>query len=145
MKTLNFLTKIKASKEKVWNVLWDDETYRKWTSTFSEGSYAVSDWQEESKILFLSPDGGGMFSTIAKKIPNEFMSFKHLGIVKGGEEQPESEETKKWSGAMESYSLDEKNGVTELTVTVDITEPHEQYFQENFPKALENIKNLAED
>jgi hypothetical protein len=85
-----------------------------------------------------------MFSTIAKKTPNKFMSFKHLGTVKGGEEQPETEETKSWSGAKENYLLDEKNGVTELTVTMDITEAHEQYFKDTFPKALEIVKALAE-
>lgn len=144
MKQLHFLTQVKAPKEKVWQVLWDDETYRKWTAAFSEGSYAVTDWNEGSKVLFLSPAGEGMFSTIAKKVPNEFMSFKHLGVVKGGEEQPADEETKKWSGAMENYSLEEKNGITELTVKMDITEELEQYFKETFPKALESIKALAE-
>jgi uncharacterized protein YndB with AHSA1/START domain len=145
MKQLNFSIQINTPKEKVWEVLWDDITYRKWTGTFSEGSYAVTDWEEGSKVLFLSPGGEGMFSMIAKKIPNEFMSFKHLGTVKGGEEQPESEETKKWSGAMENYSLAEKDGVTELTVTMDITEEHEQYFTETFPKALKSVKALAEN
>ena len=145
MKRLNFSIQISASKEKVWNILWEDVTYRKWTSTFSEGSYAISDWKEGSKILFLSPNGEGMFSTIAKKIPYEFMSFKHLGTVKGGEEQTDNEETKKWSGAMENYSLDDKNGVTELRVTMDITEDHEQYFKDTFPKALESVKALAEN
>ena len=145
MKTLNFSIQINAPKEKVWNVLWDDITYRKWTSTFSEGSYAVTDWEEGSKVLFLSPGGGGMFSIIAKKVSNKFMSFKHLGTVKGGEEQPEDEETKSWSGATENYSLDDKNGGTELTVTIDITEDHESYFKETFPKALESVKTLAEN
>ncbi len=145
MKKLHFSVQIKAPKEKIWKVLWDDITYRKWTGTFSEGSYAVTDWQEGSKVLFLSPGGEGMFSIIAQKVPNKFMSFKHLGTVKGGEEQPDTEETKKWSGAMENYSLDEKNGVTELAVTMDITEDHEQYFKETFPKALESVKNLAEN
>ena len=129
----------------MWNVLWDDVTYRKWTSTFSEGSYAISDWKEGSKILFLSPNGEGMFSTIAKKIPYEFMSFKRLGTVKGGEEQPDNEETKKWSGAMENYSLDEKNGVTELTVTMDITEDHDSYFRGFFSKSAGKFKGFAEN
>jgi len=144
MKKLDFLIEIKASKQKVWNVLWDDANYRKWTTVFCEGSNAVSDWHEGSKVLFLSPNGEGMFSIIHKKIPNEFMSFKHLGTVKGGQEQPENDETKKWSGAMENYSLLEKNGLTELAVTMDITDDHEQYFKDTFPKALEAIKNLAE-
>jgi len=73
------------------------------------------------------------------------MSFKHLGTLKGGEEQPDNEETKRWSGAMENYSLDEKNGVTELTVTMDTTEDHEKYFKDTFPKALESIRALAEN
>jgi len=144
MKKLDFLIGIKAPKEKVWDVLWNDATYRKWTSTFSEGSYAVSDWHEGSKVLFLSPSGEGMFSIIQKKVPNEFMSFKHLGTVKDGKEQPESDETKKWSGAMENYSLKENSGITELTVVMDITEDHEQYFKDTFPKALEAVKTLAE-
>lgn len=144
MKKLHFLIEIKAPKEKVWQVLWDDASYRKQTSTFSEGSYAISDWKEGSKVLFLSPNGEGMFSTIAKKTSNELMSFKHLGTVKGGEEQPETEETKKWSGAIENYSLAQKNDVTELLVTMDISEDHEQYFKDTFPKALEIIKTLAE-
>lgn len=145
MKQLNFSIVINASKEKVWRILWDDITYRKWTSAFSDGSYAVSDWKEGSKVLFLAPGGDGMVSIIAKKIPNQFMSFKHLGIVKGGEEQPETEETKTWAGAMENYSLKEKKGLTEVAVTIDITEDNEQEFMETFPKALQTVKTLAEN
>ena len=145
MKTLHFSIIINASKEKIWDILWDDLTYRQWTSVFSEGSYAVSDWKEGSKILFLSPEGEGMFSIIARKIPNEFMSFRHLGTVKNEIEQPDTEETKKWSGAMENYELKGKDGNTELVVTMDITDDHEQYFKDTFPKALDYIKSLAEN
>ena len=42
MEKLHFSVNINASKEKVWQTLWDDTTYRKWTSAFSETSYAVS-------------------------------------------------------------------------------------------------------
>src|SRR6188508_3009161 len=88
MKKANFTVKINAPKEKVWEVLWNDKTYREWTSVFSEGSYAVSDWKEGSKVQFLGPEGGGMFSKIAKLVPNEYMSFEHLGELKDGQEQP---------------------------------------------------------
>ena len=67
MTTLNFTTNIKAPAAKVWQVLWDDATYRQWTGAFQEGSYAVSDWKEGSKIHFLSPNGDGMFGIIAEK------------------------------------------------------------------------------
>lgn len=144
MITLNFSITINALKEKVWKVLWDDITYRQWTSVFTEGSYAVSDWEEGSKILFLSPSGQGMFSTIAKKILNECMWFKHLGTVEDGKEQPEDETSKDWSGATENYTLKEIDEMTELSVAIDVTENEEQYFRDTFPKALEKVKSLSE-
>jgi hypothetical protein len=145
MITLNFSILIKASKETVWKILWEDKTYREWTSVFMEGSYAVSDWQEGSKILFLSPSGEGMFSTIEKKVPGELMSFRHLGIVKDGQEQPGDEQTKEWSGARETYILKEIEGVNELSVSVDVTEKQEPYFTDVFPQALEKVKSLCEN
>jgi len=145
MKTLNFSININAPKEKIWKILWNDTTFRQWTSVFSEGSYAVSDWNEGSRVLFLSAEGEGMYSTIARKISNELMSIRHLGIVKDGIEQPETEEIKSWSGAMETYELPEIDGNTKLDVTLDITDDHEQYFKDTFPKALDDIKSLAEN
>src|SRR5258706_121535 len=64
MKKLEFTVKINAPAAKVWSSLWNDETYRKWTSAFSEGSHAESDWKEGSRILFLDGKGDGMFSLI---------------------------------------------------------------------------------
>jgi len=145
MEKLKFSIEIKAPKEKVWKVLWDDDTYRKWTSVFSEGSYAVTDWKEGSKVLFLGGEGNGMYSVIAQAKPNEFMSFKHLGVIKNGVEQPLDEESKKWSGALENYSLEEKNGLTEMKVEMDIAEEHKSYFNEAFPKALQKVKELSEN
>ena len=140
MTTLNFVTNINAPKEKVWEALWDDANYRKWTAAFMEGSYAESDWNEGSKISFLGPGGNsGMFSVIEKKIPNEQMTFKHLGEIKDGKK-----ETKDWGGAIESYHLKESNGGTELTVALDSTGEFEEYFSNTFPKALEVVKKIAE-
>ena len=139
MNRLNFQSNINAPREKVWDTLWNDSTYRQWTSVFSEGSYAESDWNEGSKILFLSPKGDGMFSVIDKKIPNEQMTFRHLGEIKNG-----VEETKDWGGAIESYQLEEDNGVTKLNVAMDATGDFEQYFKDTFPKALDLVKQIAE-
>ncbi|MBN8571144.1 MAG: SRPBCC domain-containing protein, partial [Ignavibacteria bacterium] len=96
---INFSVQINAPREKVWSVLFDDATYREWTAAFHEGSYAETDWQEGSKALFLGPGGkDGMVSTIARNIPNEFLSIKHLGTVKDGVEDTTSEEVQKWAG-----------------------------------------------
>ena len=139
MTTLNFSVEINAPKEKVWQILWDDQSYRQWTSVFMEGSHAKSDWQEGSKILFIAPSGDGMFSTIHKKVDNSQMVFKHLGEIKGG-----IETTSNWGGAFESYFLTDKDGATELKVELNTTEDFQQYFKDTFPKALALVKQLAE-
>lgn len=144
MKQLSYSIQINAPKEKVWSTLLDDTTYRQWTSVFHEGSYAVGDWKEGSKILFLGPEGSGMTSRIFRHVPNEFISIQHLGTVKNGIEDFDSEETKKWSGALENYSVNEKNGLTTLQVDMDATEDFEAYFQSTWPKALGKVKQLAE-
>lgn len=140
MAALHFTVNINARKEKVWETLWDDATYRQWTAAFHPGSYAESDWNEGSRILFLGPDGRGMFSVIDKKIPNQQMTFRHLGELKDGIEEP-----KDWGeDATESYQLHDKNGGTELTVQVSGTGDFEEYLKNTFPKALEILKKIAE-
>jgi uncharacterized protein YndB with AHSA1/START domain len=145
MTDLDFIIKINAPANKIWQVLWYDTTYRKWTSAFHEGSYAVSDWKEGSKVHFLSPGGKGMFSIITECRENELMAFKHLGVIKNFEEQPANEETKAWSEAMEIYSLKENNGYTELNVSMNTIEGFEDYLKKTFPVALNLVKELAEN
>src|SRR5215470_7756455 len=105
MEKKEFKTTINASKEKIWAVLWNEETYQKWTSVFAEGSRAQTDWRKGSKVLFLDGNGSGMVSMINESIPNEFMSFKHLGEVKNGVEDITSDRIQQWAGAMENYTL----------------------------------------
>lgn len=145
MEKINFTTSINAPREKVWEVLWNDKSYRKWTSVFTEGSYAkTEDWKEGSKVLFLSPAGDGMVSRVASNRPNKFMSFEHLGVVKGGVEDTESESVKEWAGARENYTLTEENGRTKLVVDLESTDEFKDYFAKTFPVALEKVKELAE-
>ena len=145
METLKFSIQVNVSREKVWDALWSKENYEKWTAAFSEGSHAVSDWKEGSKILFLDGKGQGMFSIIDKKIPSRQMSFKHLGVVIKGVEQPADEKTKEWSGAKENYYLSDRDGGTELKVEMDTVEEYAQYFRDTFPKALEIVKQVSEN
>lgn len=141
MTRLQFSIDIHAPRDRVWKVLWDDATFRDWTSVFAEGSYALTDWNEGSTIRFLDPNsGGGMSSIIAQKRPYEFMSFKHVAEIKDGQEQPPAE----WSGALENYTLREINGATTLVVDLDAAEEYREMFEERFPKALQRVKALAE-
>jgi hypothetical protein len=145
MEKINFSIDINAPREKVWDILWHDDSYRKWTSAFAEGSYAETDnWKEGSKVLFLSPSGEGMVSTVASNKKNEFMSFKHLGIVKNGVEDTDSENIKGWAGAMENYRLKDENGKTKLVVDMDSTDEFKDFFSKTWPIALQKVKELAE-
>lgn len=145
METLEFTIKIKGSAEKVWDVLWKEETYKKWTSVFCEGSYTISEWNQGDKIHFMSPNGEGLYSVIETKTPNEYMAFKHLGEMKNFEELPIDEETKKWTGAMETYRLIPEEEFTTLIAQVDVVEKYLDYFKETFPKGLEKVKELSEE
>jgi hypothetical protein len=120
MKNIEFCIKINASKERVWETLWNDNSYRKWTSVFSSDSHAVSDWKEGSQIKFIDSKGDGIYSIIETNLPFEQMSFKHLGEIKEG-----IETTVDWAGSMENYFLKESNAVTELKINMEIKEEFE--------------------
>jgi uncharacterized protein YndB with AHSA1/START domain len=146
MEKLHFTTSINASKENVWKTLWEDANYRKWTAAFTEGSYAVTDnWKEGSEVKFLDPKGSGMVSRVAANRPNEFMSFEHLGEVKDGVEDRDSEKVKEWAGATENYTLKETGGVTTLDIDMDMADEYKDMFTQMWPKALEKVKALAEN
>ncbi len=135
---------IDAPRETVWDILWSKDTYPQWTSVFSPGSRAETTWQQGSKVLFVDGSNEGMVATVAENRPHEFMSFKHLGMVKDGVEDFDSAQVRQWAGAQENYSLRTENGKTRLTVEMDITPEHEEYFVKTWPLALQKVKQLAE-
>ena len=140
---------INAPREKVWEVMFTDATYREWTKAFHEGSYFVGDWTEGSKMLFLGPgeDGqveGGMVSQIKENRRHEFISIEHLGIVANGVEDTTSEVAKKWAPAYENYTFTEVDGGTEVVVDMDIEAEHREMFEAMWPKALATLKVIAE-
>lgn len=138
---LHFSVEIAAPREKVWRVLWDDASFRDWSSVFAEGSYAVSDWNEGSTVQFIDPStGSGMSSVIEKKRPPEFMSFRHEAEIKDGKVQPPAE----WSGAHENYALTSNNGRTTLSVDLDAPDEYRRMFEDKFPQALQRVKQLSE-
>jgi uncharacterized protein YndB with AHSA1/START domain len=144
MEKLNFNITIDAPIEKVWNILWNDSTYREWTSAFSEGSHAISDFRKGSKVLFLDGKGSGMVSRVADVRIPEFMSFEHLGEVRDGVEDTESERVKPWAGSKENYTLKSLGDKTEVFIEMDITDDFKDMFSQLWPKALQQLKDVAE-
>ncbi|KND48891.1 MAG: hypothetical protein AB200_00490 [Parcubacteria bacterium C7867-005] len=138
-----------APREKVWDTMLQDATYREWTKPFHEGSYYVGDWSEGSKILFLGPgpDGGkegGMVAMVRENKPHEFISIEHIGMVSDGVEDTTSDEVKKWTPAFENYTFTDKDGGTEVLVDVDINDEYKEMFDVIWPKALQVLKELSE-
>lgn len=144
MERKTFTTTIDAPREKVWETLWGDETYKKWTSAFAPGSKVETDWREGSRALFLDMNGDGMISEIATKREPEFMSFRHLGETINGKEDFDSDKVKAWAGASEDYTLEESDGKTTVTVSMDIDEEYTDFFEKTWPRALEHLKNISE-
>lgn len=146
---IHFSTFINAPKEKVWNTMLDDATYRQWSVAFNPVSYYEGDWSKGSKILFLGPDPksgkiGGMVSMVEENRPYEFVSLKHIGMINDGVEDTTSDEVKKWTPAYENYTFTEKDGGTEVVVDLDISLEYADMFNEMWPKALVLLKELAE-
>jgi L-rhamnose mutarotase len=149
MTTQHYSIHINAPKEKVWNTMLGQDTYREWASAFSEGSRFEGSWDEGSKILFLGPDPetgkeGGMLSQIKENRPYEFVSIEHHGFIKDGVEDTTSEEVKKWVPAHENYTFTEKDGVTEVTIDIDLAEEYVDMFTEMWTKALGKLKEISE-
>lgn len=146
MDTLQFSIFINAPKEKVWNTMLEDVTYRQWTAAFHEGSYYKGSWEQGSEIKFLGPneDGteGGMYAIIEVNRPYEFISIKHLGELHNGVQKPWSIE--EGQEGYENYTFKEINGSTELIVDLKIPSEFKDMFQGMWPTALEKLKAIVE-
>lgn len=148
MKTLQFTKEINAPVKKVWEALWNKDTYPQWTATFNpdpNGSSSMqSDWEVGGKTLFLDTNGNGMVSTIKSVSEPYEIVFEHLGEVKDGKEDTTSEKVKIWAGSLEEYHLSEDNGVTTLRASVQVAEEWEEMMNNGFTEGLEIVKRIAE-
>jgi hypothetical protein len=144
MKKLHFRVAINATRERVWDTMIGPETFRKWTRAFAEGSYYEGSWDKGSKIKFLTPQGEGMSSEIADNRKHEFISIRHLGIIKNGKEDFTSPEVMAWAPSYENYTFTGRKGVTYVDVDMDIAPDYEKMFQDMWPKALDSLKKLCE-
>lgn len=139
---MQFRVKINAPKEKVWETLWQDETFRQWASVIDPGTYMVGELKEGNEVQFISSSSGyGVTSMVEKLAPGEFLLLRHSADT---QENGKQEREKEWSGGKESYLLEGENGITFLTVAFDVPPELEGYFKANYPKALEQVKVLAE-
>lgn len=147
METLSYEIIINASKEKVWDVLWNENTYSEWTKFFNpnSASFMKSDWKVNGKTYFTNAEGAGMVSTIDSLEKPDQIVFKHLGMRdEEDNEDTESMEVKQWSGCFEKYFLIDFDGKTKLHAEVQTEKDWEEHMNTGFTKGLQIVKDLAE-
>jgi hypothetical protein len=135
---------VDAPRERVWDVLTGDATYRQWTAEFAEGSYADTDWQEGSSVRFLGPDGTGLVGRVVAGRRPEFLDVEYTGLVGGGRDDTESEQAHLWAGTHETYRLAEAGGGTHLAISAPMEDAHYDDMTQAWDRALARVKELAE-
>ncbi|MBF6608866.1 MAG: SRPBCC domain-containing protein [Flavobacterium sp.] len=151
MKTLQFTVKISASANKVYRTMLgldEKRTYEYWTAAFNPTSSFEGSWEQGSKIYFVGTNEngkkGGMVSKIEENRPSDFVSIRHYGFLDGDNEVTSGEMVEKWSGGIESYTFEENEGITKVTVNCDTVEEYIDYFNKSYPVALEKLKEISE-
>ena len=151
MRKLQFKVQINEPSTKVYDVMLgisNKSNYEQWTALFNPTSTYEGNWNKGSKIRFVGVDEhgkkGGMVSEIAENIPNRFVSVRHYGLLQDDKEIIEGPEVEKWANGLENYTFEENNGTTTVTVDLDTTEEFLDYMNENYPKALDKLKEICE-
>lgn len=139
---MQFSVEINAGKQRVWDTLWQDETFRQWASVIDPQTYMVGELKVGNELQFTSAASGyGVVSLVEKLVPAEFLVLRHRADTQGGGGK---EREKQWTGGQETYTLTEKNGTTTLTIALDVPAELAQQFKVSYPKAMEQVKVLAE-
>lgn len=142
MNELQFSTEVHASKAKVWDSLWQDETFRQWAGLIDPGTYMVGEFEEGNEVQFISAENGyGVTSLVEKVVPGELLILRHSADT---QEEGSQDREKQWTGGKETYTLTEKDGSTMLTAAFDVPTELEEYFTINYPRALARVKEMAE-
>jgi uncharacterized protein YndB with AHSA1/START domain len=145
MEKIKFSITINATAKKVWEVLWNDETYAQWTAAFGEGSHVETDWKQGSRVLFLAGNNDGMVSEIVAITPGQYVSFQHHAAYKNGEVVADAPEMQGWVGTHENYTLQENGQQTLLSLEQEVPADHRDVFNEFWENAFKKIKELAEN
>lgn len=137
-----FTIDIKGSKETVWHILWGAESFKDWANIIDEGTFLKGELIQGQLIEFISAvNGYGVTSLVAELIPFEYVLFHHGADTK---DMGQALRDQEWTGGKESYLLNERAGITKLTVKTDIPSDLIELFNVRLPLALNRIKILSE-
>jgi uncharacterized protein YndB with AHSA1/START domain len=129
---------IHADAAKVWNALTNPVLIRQYLF----GTEAISDWKEGSSITYKGVWQGKSYEDkgVIKKIePNKLLVSTYWSAFSGMPDSPDNYNTV-------TYTLDERDGETTLTITQDNIGSKESadHSEGNWKMVLESLKNLLE-
>lgn len=145
MKKLEYKIEIAASAKKVWDTMLQKDTYEQWVAKSWPNSSYEGNWKKGEEIKFIGADGSGTLAELVEVKPYERILARHIAILgSGGIQDRTSEVAKGWIGITEEYQFAERNGKTTLTVVIETTEAWAKMFDDGWPAALEELKNITE-
>lgn len=144
LKRIQFSEFIAAPADRVSTLMTSHGGYEQWTTPFAEGSTFNGSWEQGQRIRFLAPGGDGMVAEIAEHRRGAFVSIRHIGVVKDGRDDTESEAARAWAPAYENYTFESVDGGTRVVVDIDVTDDWESFMRETWPRALGVLKALCE-
>ena len=148
MKRLNYTIEINAKPEEVFRAISAPESFQKWSSVFSPTSRYKGEWKEGAEVEFQTTEENGevcgLLTLIKAFVPYEYISIEYCAVVQNGEIIRSGPMVDPMKGGQENYRLTPKGQATILEVESDAMPDFEDFFEENWPKALDLIAQLAE-
>jgi hypothetical protein len=146
MEQLHFDILIDAPRDRVWDLMLADTTYRIWTAPFADGSYFEGSWGMGQEIRFMAPGKGGMLARIADNRLHEFLSIEHRGMISAdGVVDTTSDEVKAWAPAYENYTFTAVGDRTRVSIDMKADGDFANFLRRTWPVALGKLKKIAED
>ncbi|MCI0750986.1 MAG: SRPBCC domain-containing protein [Flammeovirgaceae bacterium] len=129
---------INASKAKVWEALTNPELIKK----YFFDTQTETDWKVGSPIFYRGVWEGKVYEDKGTVLTNEFLKrirYNYWSSFSGRPDVPENY-------AIISYELEERKGVTRLTVTQDNIENEElrKHSESNWGLVMDGMKKLVE-
>ena len=131
---------INAPASRVWEVLVNPEWLKQWAASFSEGTYAESDWEEGSQVLWKDKAGNiGAKGIVIENVPLKSLAVAFYDDVHADKQSATGSYTEK-------YLLSQADGKTTLNITAGpLPEEHYKQHEPLWAQAIEKIRWLGED
>lgn len=139
MKLLHYQIQIDAPAEKVWEVLFTQDSNKRWPSALNENTYFEGNWEQGSTMRFLDQENNGMYNLVVKNSHGIELAMKHLGWILDGELSPQD-----WEDSTVSYILESNGNGTMLHAKVNSLDEFVDFFNSKYPQNFEKVKMLSE-